>query len=806
MQKSGRWVVIAMAFVWMAFVYTSFYLVQQQRPLSVANLHALGSTFLDLLAAGAILLVSTGLGLWICRWLGISAFAWRSKSPACRTVIRQEQMSASLEQLILGCGTGLGVLSMLILGAGLLGWLARWIVALLLLVLALLSLPGLARALLTLFSSLPGMASFFSSLSRRAAFYLGGTFLLTLLMALTPPIDWDGLFYHLTVPRLYIEQGRILPVVDKLMDIPHQHFPGLMEMLYAAAMLLRRVGDSQGDVAAKLLHLAYMALLAGVVYLLAQRHIGAGAIGPSGRQDAGDPAVRPYGWPAVVAYAAIPMVSVLGGWAYTDLALCFYQMVALYALFNWFEGGSPRCNARPTCIAPAGPGAFSWLAFSALSCGLAMGLKYTSFVCPLALGLLVAWRLAYTRARWGIWWRSFSILGGVAALAASPWYLKNLAWTGNPVYPFAYSLFGGKGWDAWRAAWYARVGSGLGWDWGEWLRLPWTLTLGLRDVNFYDGRTGPLPLLALPFLAAWAVRHLWRCRARPSAAACLLAFSLLQYAFWSAGVVQSRSLFQSRLLLPALVALSPVLALLFEKLRALDTPLFSLRRLVSMSVTLVLAANLCYQFLYVVRIDPLAVLVGEETREAFLTRNLGAHYAAMELIDERVPQEGRVLFLWEPRSYYCHRDAQPDPILERWAWLLYRHSGDLEAIARTLQDEGYTHLLLHRAGLEFVRTRLDQRRDAEMQRDAEADFAAWDAFVAAYLQEEAEVGVGKLTVGPSGQQDAGDPTVGPTAYQLYRLVGPCEPIRSPFAPLRAGSFAPLRASAQGRRVRLGGRT
>ena len=41
-------------------------------------------------------------------------------------------------------------------------------------------------------------------------------------------------------------------------------------------------------------------------------------------------------------------------------------------------------------------------------------------------------------------------------LAVGPWLLKNLVATGNPVYPLAFGLFGGRDWDAashakWRA-------------------------------------------------------------------------------------------------------------------------------------------------------------------------------------------------------------------------------------------------------------------------------------------------------------------------------------------------------------------
>jgi hypothetical protein len=667
----GRWVLIGFSFVWLAFVYASFYLVQQQRPFGGENLQAVVSTFLDLVTAGALTLVSAGFGWQVCHWMGVSF--------------------AGNEGLIWSTGIGLGVFGLVVLVAGVLGGVTRWTFVLLLCAMAVLSWSGfraIARSIVALRSVVRPR--------RGLGIYLASMLLLTLLVALSPPLDWDGLFYHLTVPRLYIEQGRIAPVTD----IPHQYFPGLMEMLYLAAMALK------GDVAAKLLHFVYLLLLGGGIYVLSQRHLGAG-----------------YGWQAVAAYASIPMVFVLGSWAYNDLALAFYQVASLYALLNWFRnrGGA-------------------WLLLSALFCGLAMGLKYTSFVCPVAGLLFTCWHMARARAHWSAWIRALAIFCCVALIVAAPWYVFNLAFTGNPVYPFAYGIFGGRDWDGWRAAWYARAGTGIGWDLGALLRLPWTLTLGVNDRNFYDGRVGPLILLSLPFLLAWFLRLFGRSKARPQAVGYLATWALLQYVVWVLGVVNSHSLFQSRLLLPAFAALCVPVAYVYKELRVLDTRVVSLRRLFGMSIALVFAANLCYQGLYTMRIRPLPVLVGQEPREAFLARNLGAHYEAMSMVNGRVSESGRVLFLWEPRSYYCLRPAQPDPILERWAWLRHQHGDDLDRMADALWQGGYTHLLLYRDGLERARQiGVDALDDAQV--------TALETFLDRYWDEAASVG---------------------NAYQLYR--------------------------------------
>ena len=131
MKKSLFWAAIGTSFLWMAFVYASFYLVPEQRPLNATQLDAIGGTLLDLLAAAVLLFIGAGAGQRVCRWLGLSPV-----SP--------------LEQLVLTTGLGLGVISLLVLALGLVGGLTRWAMALLALGLALVSLPGLvatARAL-----------------------------------------------------------------------------------------------------------------------------------------------------------------------------------------------------------------------------------------------------------------------------------------------------------------------------------------------------------------------------------------------------------------------------------------------------------------------------------------------------------------------------------------------------------------------------------------------------------------------------------------------------------------------------------
>jgi hypothetical protein len=60
-----------------------------------------------------------------------------------------------------------------------------------------------------------------------------------------------------------------------------------------------------------------------------------------------------------------------------------------------------------------------------------------------------------------------------------------------------------------------------------------------------------------------------------------------------------------------------------------------------------------------------------------------------------------VLFLWEPRSYYCQKKCWPDAILDRFKHLIYRY-GDAPGIDQYLRAQGISHVLFHKTGFEQI--------------------------------------------------------------------------------------------------------
>ena len=727
MKKFGTILAVAAFILWLFFVLISFYAVQKPFELSFAA--ALIRIILDLLIVGWLALIALGLGVWALRWI----------SPTLTQDVP--------ETLLFSLSLGLGLLALLSFGVGLVGLFSPLITYGITLLLTIFVVPRL-WLLLRQMQRWRRKASFdrFHPLAR---IYLGVIGLFTLLLALLPPTDFDGLFYHLTAPKVYIQAGQIVAGFN----VPHFSFPALMEMLFAWAMLLR------GDIAAKLIHTLFVFLLAGLIYQMASTFFN-----------------KKIAQFALLIFASMPLISTLGGWAYNDLALAFYQLATVYAFLKWtlkirdwrleIEGDSGETNVSSEIVNRQSKIVnHPWLLLSGLCAGLAMGLKYTSVVTPVLITFLIIGTTIYVLRPTSYEPQSTTTKSPItnyylliiplltftlaALLIAAPWYLKNWAFTGNPVYPFLHSVFGGLWWDDFRATWYSAAGTGIlsnpidfsnlmsefsgvgpanqltdaannGSLFLTLLSLPWLLTLGIRDTNFWDGRTGPLLLLFLPAVIGYSLSR--RARAPYAIALGVLTiYTLAQYGFWTLGVLWSKSLWQSRLLLAGLVGFVPLAGWAWQQLSQLELSTFSLRRFLNITISLILLLTLLDTSLLFLTIKPLPYLTGMESRDEYLIRRLGAHYALMQEIDETLPDEARIVFLWEPRAYYCPRDCRPDSILDTLPHLIKQYHS-AEAIVQYWQASGVTHILIHRSGVKALLASEPEAVDEIILSELEANY------------------------------------------------------------------------------------
>ena len=621
--------------------------------------------------------IMAGLGrslLSVAVWLGI---VWLSAALGLRAAGRLLADESPSVRLALAAGVGLGLLSLLTLGVGLAGLLRPAIAWGLMAVLAILLRRELGMSLADLRGGplLPCPASEASGFQRWLAVYVGGSLLLTFLAALAPPTGWDALVYHLTGPRLYVEAGRVVHSID----LPYLGFPQLGEMQFTLGMLLA------GDGVASLLHFGYGLLALTVTAALARRIFNDNTA-----------------WLAAALLLSVPTLLSLMSRAYVDVMLLFYVIAAFYAFTRWRE-------LRETSDGP------KWLLVIGVFCGFGLGVKYTAVAAPVALGLSLAWASRHDGLR-AVAGRLL-LLATVTISLALPWLLKNWLTTGNPTYPF---FFPGVYWDAWRAWWYDRPGTGL-LTTGPWRLLiaPLEATiLGSEGGEPYDATIGPLLLVAAPLLAV-----VWRSLSREERAVTgyLLFFLGVNYSLWLAGLARSALLVQTRLLLPMFGLAAVLGAVALDRLAILRRPQLAVDWLVRAVMSLTLALLLFSELTVFLRDNPLPVVLGLESRDDYLTRRLGAYHAALTAVNA-LPPDSRVIFLWEPRSYTCRVDCWPDALLDRFLHLTYLYH-DADTIAKVWAEAGVTHVLLCRLGMNvIVEAKFDPvtPRDLAIMRDLQA--------------------------------------------------------------------------------------
>lgn len=699
---------VALGALWLMAVLLAYYTVH--KPLAPADLALLRAPALDAAwSPGNTLVRLAGAvaDLLAVAWLLLAAGALGQRFWRLLRLPRPERAEAYL----IGTLLGLGVLGLVAFALGLMGLL--WLpAALVVLALPVALLPRAALAVARWWwRAVRGWwrAGWAAGAIERIALLFGAvTAALTLLAALLPPTAWDALAYHLPAVRADATAGRI--VLDPAS--PQGYQPQLVEMLDALLYLVRG-----GDGAAAPLHAACGALAVALVALLAWRAGGARA------------SVR-----AATLALAIPLVATIATWVYVDLALAAMELAALLAL-SWWTHARREGNTNA---------ARGWLLAASLCLGLALDIKYTAAYTLAAFVPLVA--LDAGRIVWraggggGSRWlrvvlaaaRPAGALALVALLTGCVWLLRNVLVAGDPIFPYHLGslLPQGPGWDSGRTAFM----EGAGWGWRALWRaplLPLEITLlGARNSVEFDATLGPLLLALLP-LGLLALGLTRRIAMRPLPTASLsnpglaaglhpaeldplpspvlrgfwrwpLAYAGIMWLIWAEELARSQVAMQSRLFLAPILALAVPAAIAWLRLDAVRLPSLSLGRLTNAAVLLCLGLTLLTQAAQTLQLDNLAELAGVQSRQAYLAQQLGPYAAAMRYLDTLGPH-ARVLFLWEPRTYLTQARAEPDAFIDNFN-TLYRHCGDATGITRCLRAAGYTHVLVYREGVQFVRT------------------------------------------------------------------------------------------------------
>ncbi len=557
--------------------------------------------------------------------------------------------SSSLEEFTFSVGLGLGLFTYVVFALALLGVLYAWLVWLILVILAIALSEDIWCSIKTLRKRLSGLFTAGFSVKGRAidtllisliSIYL----LVNLIGALVPEIEVDALVYHLYIPKVYIQNHR-------LVYIPYEFraaFPLGMEMLFTLGMIL------SNSVLAKLIHFALGVLSLLTTYCFGRKYMGSRV-----------------GLLAATVFYTVSVVAWESTTAYIDLGTTFFTTLGIFALVNWWHSQRDR-----------------WLAVAAITCGLAMGTKYLGVFSLVILIAGILLKPSFTgKQDILVVLRTILVYSFVSVLIVSPWLIRNYVFTGNPVYPLLNNVFKSPLMPPINPT-FDRASFGMGDNvFTEYLLSPWNVTIhGER----YQGTIGPIFLTFLPLLIVVRVDRIIRY---------LLLFCGVFFILWEI------SFPVIRYLIPMMSFLGLIVSYVISNSVRWDNwgnVVLSTMVIAVTAVTLFLNLPFFHPFWQrgwspgIVRHVPYEVVLGIESREHYLSRHLSS-YEVFQYANRNLPPEAKILCLNEEFRYLSDRTLVPVFSFEADEVVSSRNVGELLG---HIKDLGATHFLINWAFIE----------------------------------------------------------------------------------------------------------
>lgn len=224
--------------------------------------------------------------------------------------------------------------------------------------------------------------------------------LINFIGTLGPELSFDALWYHLTLPKLYVQNHTIIHFPGWLLN--YSPMPKLTEMLYTAALLF------SNEIFAKIIHFFFGILVLGVIYKITRKYFDS-----------------KYSLLACIIFYSNLIVGWMSITAYVDLARTFYELMTFWAFILFAEKKQSK-----------------YLYLSAIFMGLTISTKLLSvgsFIIYIPLFIFIFG----IRKNLKKIFMNIAIFIIISLLIPIPWFIFSYVYTGNPVYP----IFSGLSFD-----------------------------------------------------------------------------------------------------------------------------------------------------------------------------------------------------------------------------------------------------------------------------------------------------------------------------------------------------------------------
>lgn len=471
------------------------------------------------------------------------------------------------------------------------------------------------------------------------------------LIALSPPMRYDEMSYHLSGAVFYLQQGGIVKFPEGGAN-PWLHYA---EMLYTLAIELG------GLSATRLVHFVMTALTAVFIFITGKRLINSRA-----------------GIFAALGFLAIPLVAYEGSTAYIDLIVTAFTTAFGYCFIRCWQDTEKN-----------------WLILAGIFGGIGMGVKLSAgpmiFSIVLCLGLVKLIRKFKSRFSW------FLLMGGIILLFSVPWWVRDYLWRGDPFFPYGNDLIQ-KITPNPNEVSTASVAKGPSLI-ENLIRYPFDIVLESR--KYYHeapgAMTATLPFLSLPL---WLLGESITKREK-KILLLLLASSILAVALM---MIANNALLRYALPIFPWLALSAA-ANIEEIYRYLAKhPNFWAGNLLFLLLMLFVFST---RPALILRVSenitqrlPLNYFLGRETAEDYLSRNLPV-YSAFQFIDRQPGGRHRVLSIGNEFRLYVNSRIDGVWDVEE-AFDLLAFAKDEYSLMKSLNEYGYKYILINKPEVEYV--------------------------------------------------------------------------------------------------------
>jgi hypothetical protein len=221
--------------------------------------------------------------------------------------------------------------------------------------------------------------------------------LVNLIGVIGPELGFDALWYHLTLPKLYLLHHAVYHVPGGLLY--YSDMPKLGELLYVGAL------SFGNEIVAKFTQFFFGIFIAIILYQFARKYFSTF-----------------ISLVAVVLFYSNIIVAWESTTAYVDLIRTFFEILALWSFIKWKKHEQLK-----------------WFVLSAIMTGLAITSKFLAFGSLAVFLLLIFYPFDKKRLAGNVLYAATYCL--IAVFIPLPWLIFSFIHTGNPFYPFFSQIY-----------------------------------------------------------------------------------------------------------------------------------------------------------------------------------------------------------------------------------------------------------------------------------------------------------------------------------------------------------------------------